>query len=360
MNQIADVTVRESHGIRRFVYPLSMLLRIPEAYRIAGLRLVGQDGQAVPLQVTPADPGRDSLLRLDFAISMGPFETLNFFLCTGPPDACVDDPLRVVEGKFIRNEQRRFVIALDRLGEIQEVVYDGLSHLRSPSSLKRNGESPVLLNTSVHADGLPISARVTAHTQYEDGCMARSDAEISAYKSWVMLRYRLEKPRTCDEIVFSLPLLASSPHPTCDFGVGGGIYGKLQEGAAPDVAWHTDFSTDLVRWSLVSAGRMDYCGTVTDRKEYLSQRWFHVIDRGKALALAITHVPDDCRTMTATLSSRGAVTISFHLGKKASAPAEFGICCHFLNDIPALSAATSPQSILQPPSVEITASAAAG
>ena len=33
--------------------------------------------------------------------------------------------------------------------------------------------------------------------------------------------------------------------------------------------------------------------------------------------------------------------------------AEFGVCYHFLNDIPAIAAATNPQSILLPPTVEV-------
>ena len=37
----------------------------------------------------------------------------------------------------------------------------------------------------------------------------------------------------------------------------------------------------------------------------------------------------------------------------ASPVAEFGVCYHFLNDVPAIAAATNPQSILLPPTVEV-------
>ena len=33
--------------------------------------------------------------------------------------------------------------------------------------------------------------------------------------------------------------------------------------------------------------------------------------------------------------------------------AEFGVCYHFLNNMPAIAAATNPQSILLPPTVEV-------
>jgi len=43
--------------------------------------------------------------------------------------------------------------------------------------------------------------------------------------------------------------------------------------------------------------------------------------------------------------------VEFRIGEASIEPAAFGLCCHFLNDIPALAAATSPQSILLPPVV---------
>lgn len=353
MHSIARITVKETHGIRRFLYPLSARIRIPETHRDAELTLLRDGGQTVPLQLTPADPAGEGLFRLDFAVSMAPFETVDLFLCGGKSDLSCDDPLKIHEGERIRIEQRRFTIEFDRLGGIHAVFYDNLRHLRAPGSLTRNGEKAVLLSSTAHAAGLPLAARCISHSRYTGGCNAHTGMEVSAWKSWIMLRHRLEKPGDGDEVAFSLPLAARSKVLTCDFGVAGGIYGKLQEDEAADIAWRTDFSDDgSAQWSLSSAGRADYCGRTAKREDYLPQCWFHVIDGGKALATAITTIPDSCRTMTVSLNARGNADIAFQLAGTAAAPVEFGICYHFLNDVPALSAATNPQSILQPPTVQ--------
>ena len=41
-----------------------------------------------------------------------------------------------------------------------------------------------------------------------------------------------------------------------------------------------------VQWTLSTNGRTDYAGTVATWAEYHAQQWFHVIDKGKALAVA--------------------------------------------------------------------------
>ena len=53
------------------------------------------------------------------------------------------------------------------------------------------------------------------------------------------------------------------------------------------------------------------------------------------------------------LTRGGDVSVAFRLGDTITGPAEFGVCYHFLNDVPAIAAATNPQSILLPPVVEV-------
>jgi hypothetical protein len=353
MSEVGRIIVRETHGIRRFLYPLSTEIRLPEACQIQKLGLVRQDGQPVPLQLTQVDDAAGQLSRLDFAISMAPLETVNLSLCTDQPEITIDDPLNIGSGESFRSQQRRFTIELGRHGEVLDVIYDNVRHLRAPSIVTRNGAQAALLSTSTSGSNLPLAAHIHATSRYADGCKAQTRSEITARKSWILLTHLLEEPREGDEMVFSLALAVTSPIVTCDFGAGGGIYGKLQAGAVDEVVWRTAFfDAGPVRWSLFSAGSLDYRGQVARSEAYLSQRWFHWVDRDKALAVAITQVPKDCRTMSVTLRAAGDVAVSFELGGAVAEPAVFGICYHFLNDIPPLSAATSPQSILLPPLVE--------
>ena len=109
-----------------------------------------------------------------------------------------------------------------------------------------------------------------------------------------------------------------------------------------------------MQWSLATAGRTDYEGKST-RKAFRAQQWFHLIDSDKSLAVAMTDVPPSCQEMGVSLNVTGDIAITFRLGAVTDSAegAEFGVCYHFLNDIPAIAAATNPQSILLPPAVEV-------
>jgi hypothetical protein len=186
-----------------------------------------------------------------------------------------------------------------------------------------------------------------------DMCNYETNSDITACKSWVTVTHTLDQPKPQDEIVFTLPLAITSPVLTCDFGVGGYVFGKLDE-KAPEIIWRTEFGdAPHARWSVATAGRTDYVGEVATAEDFLPQRWFHLIDSDKVLAVAITQVPPDCREMTVRLTQEGDVSIAFKLGDTITGPAEFGVCYHFLNDVPAIAAATNPQSILLPPVVEV-------
>ena len=118
------------------------------------------------------------------------------------------------------------------------------------------------------------------------------------------------------------------------------------------MVWHTEFlRSGGVRWSIASGGRTDYVGEVQTAEEYMRQRWFHVVDGRKALAVAVTQIPGCCPEMNVTLSATGHVAVAFRIGEAADDSSAFGLCCHFLNEVPAIAAATNPQSILLPPVV---------
>ncbi len=277
-------------------------------------------------------------------------------LSAGVGPQTLNDPLQVTqtEDSGLRNQQKQFTVTITREGAIADVVYDGMAHLRGASSITRNGEA--VQGEQVAAsfgDYAPLNARLFAQRHYEDGCACHTDVQITAVKSWATVTHTLDTPRPGDEVVFTLPFAVSSPAPTCDFGVGGGIYGKLQQGTADTVVWRTELSQDSVQWSVATNGRTDYAGSVDSAQAYHAQQWLHVIDGGKALAVAVVQVPEAGRIMTVTLSVAGDVQIAFVLGERVSGPAEFGVCWHFLNNVPAIAAATNPQSILLPPLVDV-------
>ena len=356
---LARIRVREMHGIRRFLYPLRATLLLPDETFDTDFGMVDGEGQAVPFQISPIYLGNDLWSQdytCDFAVSLEPFADQEYVLAAGKEKAPVGDPLQVTSSakNAINSTQQKFSIALDWDGSISAVTYDGLSHLRQPSEISRNGVVVKAEGSSTGDTAEQLAQDVVSAGIYPaDKCGCRSQVNITACKSWATVTHTLEQPKPGDEIVFTLPLAVTSPTLTCDFGVGGYVFGKL-DAKATEVVWQTEFGDmPYARWSVATAGRVDYLGCADTAEAFLPQRWFHLIDSDKALAVAITKLPEDCREMTVRLTNAGDVTVTFCLGTTITGPAEFGVCYHFLNDVPAIAAATNPQSVLLPPLLEV-------
>ncbi len=349
MSVLRRVIVRETRGIRRFLYPLTAEPALLQPWPPGNVGLFSHDGRSFPVQVSPASSRQ---ARIDFAVSLAPFESLELELLSDRPAASIDDPLNVTVGPAMRSTQRRFEIVA-RNGMPEDVVYDGIRFLKSPLLVSRNSESMAIQGDTEFQTG-PITARTFVKGVYSDGCECETSLEITACKSWALLGHVLSRPHAGDEIMFSMQLAVASPILTFDCGVGSGTYGKLPAAAAEEVVWHSTFSgRPAIKWSISNAGRTDYLGEVEQSDDFREQRWFHLIDSNKSLAVAITKIALACREMSVRLRSDGTVLVSFRLGENDGAPACFGLCYHFLNDIPAIAAATSPKSILFPPEVKL-------
>ena len=361
---LARIRVRETAGIRRFLYPLFAILpsivpaeedktkTLDERYNEISVRTV--HGQGLPCQIGPVSfSTRD---RVDFAVSLAPGETQEIEIISGASSTPLSDPLHTsmtLVGS-LQNVQEHFALAITREGCLKDIVYDGVSHLRGLTRITRNGivfdpSSSFAKNVGAYF----LSAQIFAKGRYDDQCFAETQTDITACKSWATVTHALAQPKPNDEIVFSLSLAITASTLTCDFGVGGYVFGKLDE-KATEIVWRTEFGdAPYAKWTIATAGRTDYVGEVETAEAFLPQRWFHLIDSDKALAVAITKMPETCRELTVRLTHEGNVTIAFRLGETVTDPAEFGVCYHFLNDIPAIAAATNPQSILLPPTAEV-------
>lgn len=362
---LARIRVRETHGIRRFLYPLTAYVGVPFIIKLGesktnhemygGFTLVTAAGQNVPRQIIGLT--RMPHARMDFALSLAPYETQELMLMSGDALGTVPDALQVTPTPDggLKNTQQRFTTVISPDGSISEVVYDGVRHLRGPSDIRRNDTVAWHSSTAAmnQVNSYPLYSHLKANCRYDDGGFAQTKAELTACKSWVTITHTLEQPKPGDEIVFTLPLAVTSPVLTCDFGVGGYVFGKM-DSKATEIVWRTEFGdAPYAKWSVATAGRIDYVGEVETAEAFLPQRWFHLIDSDKALAVAITKLPAACRSLTVRMTIEGDVSIAFMLGDTTTGPAEFGVCYHFLNDVPAIAAATNPQSILLPPTVEV-------
>ncbi len=373
---LARLRVRETHGIRRFLYPVEVEVALPLNIALnpkrKQLSLATSTDLPVPFELSPVSPkemqasfGELASIypwTLRFAMFLAPFEDTDFVLNLDQLHVDLDDPLQLyvpeegtvlstIPNDVVRSVQKRLTTSLTPHGQIAEITYDDVPHLRGETTIARSEE--VTVEGEQTWDFGLFAAWTQEKAHYKDGSYAITRAELTACKSWVTVTHLLEQPKPHDEVIFTLPLAITAPALTCDFGVGGYVFGKLDEKAS-EIVWRTEFGdTSYARWSVATAGRTDYVGEVATAEEFLPQRWFHLIDSDKALAVAITQVPPDCREMMVRLTHEGDVSIAFRLGETITGPAVFGVCYHFLNDIPAIAAATNPQSILLPPVVDV-------
>ena len=355
---LARLRVRETHGIRRFLYPLTASFRLRGSLNLETYGLATAEGLAVPLQIE-RDPQDDDCCWLYFAVSLDPHAEIELLLIPDISSTRISDPLCLEKNSvtgMLSNEQQRFAIDVAYSGLIETVVYDEVTFMRTPLQITRNCKPPdenVVTYYYASSEDSKINADLMRSGVYPDSTGCGTATTLTACKSWATVMHTLVAPKPNDEVVFTLPLAITSPTLTCDFGVGGYVFGKLDK-VAREIVWRTEFGdTPYAKWTVATAGRVDYMGEVATAGEFQSQRWFHLIDSDKALAVAITKLPDSCREMTVRMTREGDVNVTFTLGETVTGPAEFGVCYHFLNDIPAIAAATNPQSILLPPTVEV-------
>ncbi len=382
---LARLRVRETAGIRRFLYPLTAYVSLPKHINLEALSLATEQGAAVPVQVIRRDDGQ---CRIDFAVSLAPLQgDVKLLLTADGPQIEVPDPLYLTQqadGKLV-SRQERFSTTLGRMGSISEVVYDGIGHLaelpagiehdtgiRRPDpedanykrGLRTIAQAEDMPFEVTHEDigGGPLSAWCTTEGVYADGCKTVVGTEITACKSWVILNYRLEQPAPGERIFLGLmpegEFRRDSTTTIFDTGING-IYGQTNYWGA-SLRWLAPSSEDgLIRWEVEqnyvsqgdsSAPRMDYVGTVT-KQEFPRQLWFHMVNGSKAIAVVVTKMPTSWQKLE--ISIRRTICITVTLADEVAEPMEFGVCYHFLNDVPAIAAATNPQSILLPPVVEV-------
>ena len=296
---LARIRVRETAGIRRFLYPLTARVEIPpqpgtmaalvtniegeytkesadffEALH-ASFRLHTQDGQPIPFHLARYGGSMNApALDLEFAVSLAPLSDLLLQLTRDGELAHLNDPLRLSRGSLgeLRNVQERLSLTVNDCGGLDSVVYDGLPHLAASSFVTRNAATATMvsgvLSPPVFSSGVlsspapPLNASVIARGRYADACQAETTSSITACKSWATVTHSIKQAQPGDEIVFTLPLAITAPTLTCNFGVGGYVFGKLDE-KAPEIVWRTQFGdAPYVRWSVATAGRTDYVGEV--------------------------------------------------------------------------------------------------
>jgi hypothetical protein len=376
MTLVATIIVNETAGMRRFAYPLQTTVALPRGctHHLEMLHLQEVNGTPVPAQIDPEDTWQDGsvqLLSIHFPCSMGPLEQKLYRLVTsefpiqrppvtGPIDWSADEHrFGATVRKFIPMLDRRgtglFLSVLDDGKEFmgEESMGLGIVTARGDRLLASDYASPGELRQAGPLTGHILWRGVYPQRVGLPGMGYSTQMRFTLFKSWIELTHTLQAPAGAIEEVFAHTRLRVSALPLLyDIGAGGGTYGKIEAGES--ITYRAEIEPFQTRWTLSTlkgdTTRADVVG-VRSSHEPMQHEWLHWIDRDKSLAL-VTESSWHSRGMAYDVGSAGDLSVRFFPALEDYAMTlQFKVWYHFLAAVPHIGAATSPQSIMWPPTV---------
>lgn len=358
MSKLPKIRVTETAGLRRFLYPLTVKVKLPDEFDYRRLSLYKADGTPVPIQTGGFDISDDDeiyLVGVDFAVSLAPNEAIELEFREGAPEIVPDRlNIKLTDDLYI-NKQQRIRMEIGRDAMLRSIVYDRVSHLRAPLTITRTNHT--MITRPLHYKFPPklvstLSGSVGAQCQYEDGIEGRTSTSITACKSWATVSHGVTDLPAGDAVTFTLPFAATGEKLVADFGTGNGTYAHIPAETDKAITWRAEQSEAGWSWQLHVNDRLDYSSTLLPH-ELAARNWFHVIDAEKSIAVAVLSSLDGLASLETRITGNGDIVTTFICDESERPEREFKICYHFLNALPPIAAATNPHSILEPPVVEV-------
>jgi hypothetical protein len=379
MVSVATIIVNETAGIRRFNYPLQTALSLPQGWlhHLEEIELRQSTGELIPVQVDARewwDDGSARTLRLHYPLSMGPLEQklLQVHVSHGGGQrASVANAIEWTADEHGFNAAgRRFIVALDRrssglfhsvLDNGKEFMSEGSQGLGIVTSDGRRLLASEHIASAELREAGPLAGEMRFRGTYSIvGDASRSSPftthmRFTLFKSWVEVTHVIQAPPGMIEEVFAHTCFqVGAPRLLYDIGVGGGgTYGKIEAGEK--VIYRAENEPFQSRWTLSTLrdheARVDVVG-IQPIAAPSQREWLHWIDCGKSLAL-VTDNAWFSRGMAYEIDRSGDLTVRFLPAlEEYPTTLTFKLWYHFLDEVPHIGAATSPQSIIRPPGVE--------
>ncbi len=359
LGQVAEFRVRDTAGLRRFGYPVRA--RFQSGGPAGSLRLL-ESRKPVPAQFTSLDGG---YAEVDFNVNLGPFETRDYRVEPGsgpavPGGLTVDE---MADTFLVRYPaELEFQVPKDLLGLLQAVRTPRASYLRGPSrglvvsyagdvEYRAGGKGSWGGETRakvIKHGPLAVLIRFESNEALRGGRSVKSvvEMEFPRAKSWVEVRWTVEDPnQKVAGLVAELDLLIEERPMLVDFGAGSAVYAALRSGQG------ATFTGEL-SGSGGQSWRIDVAGNSYAAGSGPSEGWAHVMDLKRATAVAIADFarfsPVARDAIDVSPEGRLRIRRDFSRGREKSVT----FWLHFVDMPVQVGAATSPQSMKQPPVVE--------
>ena len=339
--QVARFRVRENAGLRRFSFPVRTSMKAhPGALHLQ------ENGKTVPAQFSPVG---DGTVDIDFNVSLGPWGSREFRVEQGAAGSLPGQGVTVEQsgGMYAVRHGLEFDVPDNLLGLLNEVKAGKLNYLRPGSRglLLRNKDE-----AEFRAGG---TAKVTKRGPLVGGMRFENmeglggDRNVKSVvqmdfprsKSWIEVRWTVDDPgRSVSGMMADLNLLLEGATTLVDFGANDTVYAALKPGqriqlSAETSSWFVHLGADL------------YASGKNSRAE----GWAHVMDSQRATAIAVAGFGAESRDRI-EVSSDGRLLIRRDFTGGGERSLHFWL--HFVTMPVQLGAATSPQAMQSPLTVE--------
>ena len=371
-----EIEVRETAGIRRFGYPIS--LELPKLSIGPANARLRYGSKPVAAQFRQQDGG--GAWWLDFNLSLMPNEARTLTLEYGADVVADPEPrgleLRETPGGFeIRNGSHlKWSLGPDLHELLRSVEAGELRYLRPEGArFSIEGANEVVDGDRATPPRILRSGPLAVAIRYEfaprTGLLSEAKSTIDLTfpisKSWVEVDWQIEDARRAVrsarvEIAQNLNSPTDKEPTLVDFGASSLVYLSL----TPGTAGRLSAQMAVPQATSVIGPSWEVLRGATDRLEPFVVRppgnqagdaegWAHIMDRDRCLALAISEFGKRGDDSIETTADGNVSLIRRFASDEPSASKRYRFWLHFVGSPPHLTAATSPQAMLSPLSVHV-------
>jgi hypothetical protein len=374
------VTVEETAGIRRFGYPVSVLLPLSQAVTDTNHFRLLENGKPVAAQFRPhgdVAKGIRSVV-LDFNASPAPLEKRIYVVEYDPgvkPGDQATRGMRIVTEKdlfrVVHSPDLQFIVPRDLAGLLQAVKTSETDYLRSSSAglMMRSKEEvhfragmrlKAALGRVVKEGPLASTLRFEGSQSLRGGRVAWVvEMDFPLSKSWVRVTWKVEDPRgIVAGLGADLNLNMRGSPLLVDFGAGSYVYAHLTQGQTA-VLWAGESGLQPDR---TARAWKSYVGRSDALKPYVVGRgqtegWAHVMDRQRCTAVAVADFARAGEQGEIAIDAGGRLRLAKHFAPKGKRPPPgqktLRFWLHFVGMPVQVGAVTSPQAMLAPLRVRV-------
>jgi hypothetical protein len=380
-----EVVVQESAGIRRFGYPVTVILPLAEPVGdVRRFRLL-EKGKPVVAQFRPHGDTRQGIhkVSLDFNASHAPRETRTYVVEYGPKVEPGPTPSRgmkvVVEDdqfRVVHSPALQFVVPRNLLGLLRGVKTAATDYLRPDSAglLIRYKDDILFRAGGLGSFGEPTVARIVKQgplastLRFETTEALRGGRSVASAvtldfplsKSWVKVTWTVDDPQgLVAGLGADLNLHVRGELALVDFGAGSYVYahlGKGQTALLRALEPRRKRNRKVPAWETL-VGRTGALKPYVVGEETAAEGWAHVMDKERCTAVALAEFTGEKGEAEIAIDAGGRLRVWKHFVLKGQDPPAgrktITFWLHFVSMPVQVGAVTSPQAMLAPLQVKV-------